>query len=158
MWAQGSSQSAKRNALSKCIERSSDMDSKDSIQRSVLPIPDRKPIGLTTYDAKDPDTKFSPITPLRPPTGAPNVLVILLDDVGFGASSAFGGPCRTPNAERLAAQGLKYNRFHTTALCSPTRQALLTGRNHHSVGMGGITEIASGSPGYCSVLPNTCSP
>ena len=77
---------------------------------------------------------------------------------GFGASSAFGGPCQTPTAERLAAAGLKFNRFHTTALCSPTRQALLTGRNHHSVGMGGITEIASGSPGYCSVLPNTAAP
>ncbi|HEY7449917.1 MAG TPA: arylsulfatase, partial [Vicinamibacterales bacterium] len=106
----------------------------------------------------DPDTKYPPIRDIRPPKGAPNVLVILLDDVGFGASSAFGGPCQTPNAEKLAAGGLKYNRFHTTALCSPTRQALLTGRNHHSVGMGGITEIASGSPGYCSVLPNTASP
>ena len=79
---------------------------KDSIERSVLPIiPDRRPVGLTTYDAKDPDTKFPPITPLRPPAGAPNVLVILLDDVGFGASSAFGGPCQTPTAERLAARG-----------------------------------------------------
>jgi arylsulfatase len=95
---------------------------------------------------------------LRPPKGAPNVLVILLDDVGFGAASAFGGPCHTPAAARLAAGGLKYNRFHTTALCSPTRQALLTGRNHHSVGMGGITEIATGAPGYCSVLPNTAAP
>src|SRR5688572_10098093 len=127
-------------------------------QRTNLPIPDVTPPGLTTYDAKDPATSFPPITPLRPPEGAPNVLVILIDDVGFGASSAFGGPCNTPNAERLAAHGLKYNRFHTTALCSPTRQALLTGRNHHSVGMGGITEIASGAPGYCSVLPNTMTP
>ena len=118
----------------------------------------RTHVGLITYDAKDPDTKFPPIEQLRPPKGAPNVLIILIDDVGFGASSAFGGPCRTPNAENLAADGLKYNRFHTTALCSPTRQALLTGRNHHSVGMGGITEIATGSPGYCSVLPNTLSP
>ena len=98
-------------------------------------------------DAKDPEAKFPPIEPLRPPAGAPNVLIILLDDVGFGASSAFGGPCATPTAERLAANGLKYNRFHTTALCSPTRQALLTGRNHHSVGMGGITEIATSAPG-----------
>lgn len=126
--------------------------------RSVLPIPTRPRTGLITYDAKDPESKYPVIEQLRPPKGAPNVLVILLDDVGFGASSAFGGPCQTPNAERLAAGGLKYNRFHTTALCSPTRQALLTGRNHHSVGMGGITEIASGSPGYCSVLPNTASP
>src|SRR6476659_6516337 len=101
-----------------------------NLQRQILPIPDRKPVGLTTYDARDPDTKFPPITPLRPPTGAPNVLVVLLDDVGFGASSAFGGPCHTPNFERLAAGGLKYTRFHTTALCSPTRSALLSGRNH----------------------------
>jgi len=130
----------------------------DKTARNVLPIPDRPRSGLITYDARDPDTKYPPINQLRPPKGAPNVLVILIDDAGFGSSSAFGGPCNTPAAERLAAGGLKYNRFHTTALCSPTRQALLTGRNHHSVGMGGITEIASGSPGYCSVLPNTCSP
>ena len=122
------------------------MSKSESIQRSVLPIPDRKPVGLTTYDAKDPDTKFPPITQLRPPAGAPNVLVILIDDVGFGAPSAFGGPCQTPTAERLAAKGLKYNRFHTTALCSPTRAALLSGRNHHAVGMGGITEIHLGDP------------
>src|SRR5678816_482117 len=134
------------------------MATDDDVPREVLPIPDRKPVGLTTYDAKDPDTKFPPIRPLRPPAGAPNVLIILLDDVGFGSSSAFGGPCQTPNAERLRTSGLKYTRFHTTALCSPTRQALLTGRNHHSVGMGGITEIASGSPGYSSVLPNTAAP
>jgi arylsulfatase len=76
------------------------------------------------------------------------VLVVLLDDVGFGASSAYGGPISTPTAECLAAGGLKYTRFHTTALCSPTRQALLTGRNHHAVGMGGITEIAASAPGY----------
>src|SRR3954463_9468763 len=92
--------------------------------RSILPIPDVRRPGLTTYDAKDPATSFPPIEPLRPPAGAPNVLVVLLDDVGFGASSAFGGPCSTPTAERLAAGGLRYNRFHTTALCAPTRQAL----------------------------------
>ena len=107
------------------------------LRRQVLPIPDRKHVGLTTYVATDPDTSYPPIEPLRPPEGAPNVLVILLDDVGFGASSAFGGPCETPTAERLAADGLKYTRFHTTALCSPTRAALLSGRNHHTVGMGG---------------------
>jgi arylsulfatase A-like enzyme len=127
-------------------------------QREVLPIPDRPYTGLVTYDAKDPDTSFPPIKPLRPPEGAPNVLVILLDDVGFAAASAFGGPCSTPTAERLATNGLKYNRFHTTALCSPTRQALLTGRNHHSVGMGGITEIATSAPGYTSIRPNTAAP
>ena len=131
----------------------------DDLQsRTVLPIPDRQLPRLVTFDAKDPDTHFPPIPQLRPPKGAPNVLVILLDDVGFGASSAFGGPCETPVAERLAKAGLKYRRFHTTALCSPTRQALLTGRNHHSVGMGGITEIATGAPGYSSVLRNTAAP
>jgi arylsulfatase len=127
-------------------------------QRNVLPIPDVTPPGLTTYDAKDPATAFPPIEPLRPPAGAPNVLIVLIDDVGFGASSAFGGPVRTPTAERLAVDGLKFNRFHTTALCSPTRQALLTGRNHHTVGMGGITEIATSAPGYNSIRPNTCAP
>src|SRR5262245_50748612 len=103
----------------------------DHLQRDILPIPDRKPVTLTTYTAKDPDTRFPPIRPLRPPAGAPNVLIVLIDDAGFGSSSAFGGPCQTPNAERLAKAGLKYTRFHTTALCSPTRAALLTGRNHH---------------------------
>jgi arylsulfatase A-like enzyme len=126
--------------------------------RDVLPIPDPQHVGVTTYDAKDPDTSYPPIQPIRPPDGAPNVLIILIDDVGFGASSAFGGPVKTPNAERLAARGLKYNRFHTTALCSPTRQALLTGRNHHAVGMGGITEIATAAPGYSSIRPKSCAP
>ena len=100
----------------------------DVTGRDVLPIPDRPYEGLITYDAKDPDATFPRIEPLRPPAGAPNVLIILIDDTGFGSSSAFGGPCNTPTAERLAANGLKYNRFHTTALCSPTRQALLTGQ------------------------------
>ncbi|HEX6025520.1 MAG TPA: arylsulfatase [Solirubrobacter sp.] len=130
----------------------------DHHARAMLPIPDRPKPGLTTYDAKDPDTAYPPIEPLLPPEGAPNVLVVLLDDVGFGASSAFGGPCQTPTAERLAAGGLRYNRFHTTALCAPTRQALLTGRNHHSVGMGSITETATSAPGNNSVRPNTKAP
>jgi arylsulfatase len=117
-----------------------------------------KHVGLTTYDAKDPETKFPPIRDIRPPKGAPNVLVILIDDVGFGASSVFGGPVDTPAAKRLANNGLKLNRFHTTALCSPTRQALLTGRNHHSVNMGGITEMATSAPGYTSVLPKDKAP
>jgi arylsulfatase A-like enzyme len=128
------------------------------VPRTVLPIPERAHVGLTTYDAKDPDTSFPPITPRRPPSGAPNVVIVLLDDIGFGASTAFGGPCATPNADRLAARGLRFNRFHTTALCAPTRQALLTGRNHHSVGMGVITEMATSAPGYDAVRPNNASP
>ena len=130
----------------------------DRSLRASLPIPHVQQPGLTTYDAKDPDTVFPPMEPLRPPAGAPNVLIVLLDDVGFGASSAFGGPCNTPTAERLAGGGLRFNRFHTTALCAPTRQALLTGRNHHSVGMGSITETATATPGNSSVRPNTKAP
>jgi arylsulfatase A-like enzyme len=134
------------------------MGQEPSVGREVLPIPDRAHVGLTTYDAKDPATSFPPIEPLRPPAGAPNVLVVLIDDTGFGAASVFGGPVNTPTAERLAAQGLKYNRFHTTALCSPTRAALLSGRNHHAVGMGGITEIATSAPGYNSLRPKSAAP
>jgi arylsulfatase A-like enzyme len=133
-------------------------DGRDSLQRNVLPIPDRAYDGPVYEDAKDPNAKFPPIEPLRPPTGAPNVLIVLIDDAGFGCSTAFGGPCQTPTADRLAAEGLKFNRFHTTALCSPTRAALLSGRNHHTVGMGGITEIATSAPGYNSIRPNTCAP
>jgi arylsulfatase A-like enzyme len=133
-------------------------DTSSAQSRAILPIPDVAPVGLTTYDAKDPETSFPPIEPLLPPEGAPNVLIVLLDDVGFGASSVFGGPVNMPTAERLSENGLRYNRFHTTALCSPSRSALLTGRNHHAVGMGGITEIATSAPGYNSIWPNTCAP
>ncbi len=99
-------------------------------------------------------------TPVRPsivypPAGAPNVVVVLLDDVGFGAASTFGGPVPTPALDRVAGAGLRYNQFHTTALCSPTRAALLTGRNHHSAHMGTICEIAYGFPGYDSVIPQS---
>jgi hypothetical protein len=139
-------------------EKVDPMSEQDKVQRTILPIPDQPHVGLTTYDAKDPDTKFPPIEPLRPPEGAPNVLIVLLDDVGFASSSAFGGSIYTPTAERLAGNGLKFNRFHTTALCSPTRQAMLTGRNHHSVNMGGICEIATSAPGYTSVLPKNKAP
>jgi arylsulfatase A-like enzyme len=133
-------------------------DTNSAQPRTILPIPDVAPVGLTTYDAKDPDTSFPPIESLLPPEGAPNVLIVLLDDVGFAASSVFGGPVNMPTAERLSENGLRYNRFHTTALCSPSRSALLTGRNHHTVGMGGITEIATSAPGYNSIWPNTCAP
>ena len=128
------------------------------INRSVLPIHEHAYSGPIMYDASDPASSFPPIEPLRPPEGAPNVIIALIDDTGFGASSAFGGPCSTPIAERLAADGLKFNRFHTTALCSPTRQAMLTGRNHHAVGMGGITEIATSAPGYNSIRPAEAAP
>lgn len=127
------------------------------ISRDVLPIPDRPYVGPTFYDAKDPDARFEPMAPLRPPEGAPNILLVLIDDAGFGSNSAFGGPCRTPTLERLAANGLRYTRFHTTAMCSATRQALLTGRNHHSVGMGTVSDMATAAPGYTSKRPNTAA-
>ncbi len=130
----------------------------EASRRTTLPIQIAHMPASPRYDAKDPDTAFAPIEPIRPPAGAPNVLIVLIDDAGFGSNSAFGGPAHTPTFERLAADGLKYTRFHTTALCSPTRAALLSGRNHHTVGMGGITEIATSAPGYSSVRPNTCAP
>ena len=123
--------------------------------REVLPIPDiQQPYPSALYGK---DVQPTPAKPLRPPEGAPNVVIILIDDMGFGASSAFGGSINMPTLERVANEGLKYIRFHTCAMCSPTRQALLTGRNHHSVGMGSITETATTAPGYNSIRPNTAA-
>ncbi len=128
-----------------------------ALTRTVLPSPDRPGITPPAYDARDSAAVYAALEPVRPPEGAPNVLVILLDDAGFGSNSAFGGPCRTPTFERLAANGLRYTRFHTTAICSPTRLALLTGRNHHSVGMGTVADMATAAPGYTSMRPNTAA-
>jgi arylsulfatase A-like enzyme len=107
----------------------------------------------TTASESQPDKP----TIVHPPQGAPNVVVVLLDDVGFGTSSTFGGPIPMPTLNALAQQGLRYNQFHTTALCSPTRAALLTGRNHHSAHMGAISEIATGFPGYDSIIPKSAA-
>jgi arylsulfatase A-like enzyme len=123
--------------------------------REVLPIPQAKSELTTTLHVRD--AHAPPIRPLRAPSGAPNVIIVLIDDMGFGASSAYGGPCAMPVAEQLAKIGLTYTRFHTTALCSPTRQALLTGRNHHSVNMAAITELATSFPGYTSVRPDSAA-
>lgn len=123
--------------------------------RTVLPIPQARIPSPPVLDARN--AQAPTIQPLRAPQGAPNVVIVLIDDMGFGASSAYGGPCNMPAAERLAQGGLTYTRFHTTALCSPTRQAMLTGRNHHSVNMASITEIATGFPGYTSVRPDSAA-
>ena len=123
------------------------------IGREILPIPDLPSKGKPAVHAND--AEFPAIKPLRPPEGAPNVVIVLIDDMGFGATSTFGGPCEMPTLDRLAENGLTYNRFHTTALCSPTRQALLTGRNHHSAEMGSVAEVATGAPGNTSVRPNS---
>lgn len=106
-----------------------------------------------TYGESRPDWP----APVRPPDGAPNVVVIMFDDLGFGQLDAYGGPCRTPNITGLAERGLRYTNFHTTSLCSPSRAALLTGRNHHAVGFATIAEMASGFPGYNSFLPRSAA-
>jgi arylsulfatase len=125
--------------------------SADQLGRSVLPMPPAPFKGEIKRTAKDSTPDFP--KGVQAPEGAPNVLLILTDDVGFGASSTFGGPIQTPTLQRLADSGLRYNMFHTTALCSPTRAALITGRNHHSVASGVITEFATGYPGYNSLVP-----
>ncbi|MGW3472655.1 arylsulfatase [Saccharopolyspora sp. NPDC000995] len=127
------------------------------VSRERLPIPDVVGASVTSVDVRDQEPRFEPVQPVRPPEAAPNVVVVLIDDMGFGAPSAFGGPCRMPTAERLADGGLRYSRFHVTAICSPTRQALLTGRNHHSVGMGVTTEMASAAPGYSGIRPRSAA-
>ncbi len=119
--------------------------------RSALPIPDPAFKGKIGKTYKDSKADFP--QPIKAPSGAPNVVLILLDDLGFGQPSTFGGPVPTPNMDKLAASGLRYNRFHTTGICSPTRAALLTGRNHHQTANGTITELATGFPGYNSVWP-----
>ena len=93
-----------------------------------------------------------------PPQGAPNLLVIMTDDVGFAAESPFGGPVPAPHLAQLAADGLVYNRFNTTAMCSPTRAALLTGRNHHAVATGTVLDFTTGYPGYWSIIPKSAAP
>jgi arylsulfatase A-like enzyme len=127
------------------------------MNRETLPGPTQIPYTATPMDVRD--AGDAPEFPKQPsaPEGAPNVLLILIDDMGFGASSSFGGPCRMPTSERLAANGLSYTRFHTTAMCSPTRASLMTGRNHHSVGMGTLTDLSTGYPGYTSIRPNTAA-
>ncbi|MBD2302940.1 sulfatase-like hydrolase/transferase [Nostoc sp. FACHB-190] len=118
-----------------------------------VPLPEFKgKIGLT-YKESQPDFP----QPITAPAKAPNVLLVILDDVGFGQASTFGGPVDTPNLTRLAERGLRYNQFHTTALCSPTRAALLTGRNHHSVNTGVVEELATGYPGYTTILPKSAA-
>ncbi len=116
-----------------------------------LPQPDPAFEGKIGDNYKDSTPSYP--QPVKAPKDSPNVLLILLDDVGFGMCSTFGGPVETPNMEKLAKHGLIYNRFHTTALCSPTRAALLAGRNHHSVGTGVIIEMGTGFPGYTGIIP-----
>ncbi len=128
----------------------------ETFDRTVLPIQlPARPV-YTELDIRD--VPMPPNPKITAPANAPNVVLILVDDLGFGATSAFGGPIKTPTLDRLAAEGLRYNNFHTTALCSPTRAALKAGRNHHTVNMGFITEMATGYPGNTGQIPNTTAP
>jgi len=124
-----------------------------ALDRTVLPIPSPTTKPITEPDARK--AKAPARFEVKAPKGAPNVVIVLIDDIGFGHSSAFGGPIRMPTLEKLAAGGLKYNRFHTTALCSPTRTALLTGHNHHANNAGAIMELATAFPGNTGVRPRT---
>ncbi len=128
------------------------------VDRSHLPIrrPSFSGTAQKTLHGSQPDWNL--IAHPVPPTGAPNILLVLIDDAGFGNPSTFGGPIQTPNLSRIAGSGLRYNRFHVTALCSPTRASLLTGRNNHAVGFGSIGELSGGFPGYSATLPRDCAP
>lgn len=126
------------------------------VDRTVLPIHEPTYAPIATLDARD--AKAPPRFEVTAPQGAPNVVIVLIDDIGFGHSSAFGGPIEMPTLERLAAGGLRYNRFHTTALCSPTRTALLTGHNHHANNAGAIMELATGFPGNTGIRPRSITP
>lgn len=126
------------------------------LDRTSLPIKEPNYPRSTVFDARD--AKAPPRFEVKPPEGAPNVVIVLIDDMGFGIPSAFGGPVSMPVAESLASQGLRYNQFHTTALSSPTRTALLSGRNHHLNNMGSITETATGFPGNTGQRPNNVAP
>jgi len=126
------------------------------LDRTVLPIPEPSLPHSSVLDARDavPPPRFE----VKAPPSAPNVLIVLIDDMGFGMSSAFGGPIHMPTVDRLANEGLRYNQFHTTALCSPTRTALLSGRNHHMNNMGSVTETATAFPGNTGQRPNNVAP
>ena len=128
----------------------------DKVDRSVLPIAEPKPPVITEIDARK--VKMPPSFAVKAPKGAPNVVIVLIDDLGFGVPSGFGGPVAMPTLDKLAAGGLRYNNFHTTALCSPTRAALKSGRNHHQVNMAFITEMATGFPGATGQIPGATAP
>jgi hypothetical protein len=130
--------------------------SQDASDRTVLPVPEPQPPVITELDARN--VKAPPRFEVRAPKGAPNVVIVLLGDMGFGQSSVFGGPIHMPTLDMLAAQGLRYNNFHTTALCSPSRNALLTGRNHHVANAGAITELATSFPGNTGIRPLSVTP
>ncbi|SFR86541.1 arylsulfatase [Microbacterium sp. cf046] len=132
--------------------------SQPDIDRLHLPIRDAVFAGTAGRTLAESTPDWSIVQDVRPPDGAPNVLVVLIDDAGYGQASTFGGPIATPNLTRLADGGLRYTAMHTAALCSPTRASLLTGRNHHRVGFGSVGELSGPFPGYSGVVPKDCAP
>ena len=124
-------------------------------RRSVLPVPEPTFQGVANRTLAKSKPAYP--QPVKAPEGAPNVVLVLLDDAGFGNPSTFGGPVQTPTFEKLAAEGLRYNAFHVTGLCSPTRAALLSGRNHHAVAFGSVAELAAGWPGYSAMWPRSAA-
>jgi arylsulfatase len=140
-----------------CAKKESESATADGgLDRTVLPVHEPAPQKFTELDARN--AKAPPRFEVKAPDGAPNVVIVLIDDIGFGASSAFGGPIHMPTLENMASNGLRYNRFHTTALCSPTRVALLTGRNHHVNNAGAIMEVATAFPGNTGIRPGSVAP
>jgi arylsulfatase len=128
----------------------------DELDRTSLPIQEPKRPTYSELDVRNVETP--PFFEVKAPEQAPNVVIVLIDDIGFGGPSTFGGPIQTPTLDRLAAAGLSYNNFHTTALCSPTRNALKTGRNHHTTNTGSIMESSTGFPGNTGQVPNSVAP
>ncbi len=126
------------------------------LDRTTLPVLEPKPPTYTELDARN--LKAPPRFEVNAPEGAPNVVIVLIDDLGFGAPSTFGGPLQTPTLDQLAEGGLRYNNFHSTALCSPTRMALKTGRNHHQANTGSIMESSTAWPGNTGAVPNSVAP
>ena len=142
--------------LAGCTGPGTSVSPSADLDRTKLPIEAPTHAAITTLDARDatPPPAFS----VDAPAGAPNVVIVLIDDIGFGTANCFGGGIETPTLDRLAAGGLRFNQFHTTALCSPTRMALLTGRNHHSANTGSVMEVATAFPGNQGVRPRSVEP
>ena len=132
------------------------VQAQQELDRTVLPIPDPVYEPVTELDARN--AKAPPPFSVKAPEGAPNVVIVLIDDIGFGTAGMFGGAIQTPTLDRLAQDGLRYNQFHTTALCSPTRMSILTGRNHHSANTGSVMEVATAFPGNRGQRPQSVAP
>jgi phosphoglycerol transferase MdoB-like AlkP superfamily enzyme len=139
--------------VKKTEEKPADTTTEGGLDRTSLPIKEPAHTDITELDART--AKAPARFEVKAPEKAPNVVIVLIDDIGFGHSSTFGGPINMPTLEKLSKNGLRYNRFHTTALCSPTRVALLTGRNHHLNNAGAIMELATGFPGNTGIRPTS---